>query len=66
MGQKKEDSKMTHGITLGACLGLVFGAAANGIFGDDIFGFTLLTLGLLVGAGVGWLYGDKVIKMFDK
>ena len=65
MGQQNEDSKTTHGITLGACFGLAFGAAANGIFGNDVFGFPLLTLGLLVGGGVGWLYGDKVIKTLD-
>ncbi|WP_226702946.1 hypothetical protein [Microbulbifer elongatus] len=58
-------SKKFHAASLGGCFGVAFGVVANIAFGDHIFGVPALTVGLLVGAVIGFLLGDKLTKDFD-
>lgn len=60
-----DKSKKIKAASLGACFGVAFGAVANIVFGSHIFGIPALTIGLLAGAGIGFLLGDKLTKNFD-
>ena len=60
------DSKKVHGITLGACFGLAFGVVVNVVLGNQLFGFPPIILGILVGSGAGYVFGEKLIKLLDK
>lgn len=62
----KSDSKKVHAITLGACFGVTFGIVANIVIGTSLFGLPPLIAGLLLGAGAGYVFGEKLIRLHDK
>ncbi len=63
MEEKK--SKKIQAASLGACFGVAFGAVANIVIAGHILGIPALAFGLLVGAAIGFLLGDKFTKNFD-
>lgn len=58
-------SKRIQAATLGACFGVAFGVVANIVIGYHIFGIPALAVGLFLGAGIGYFFGEKFTKDFD-
>lgn len=61
----EKNAKKIQAASLGACFGVALGTVLNIVIESHILGAPALTFGLLIGAAIGYLLGEKLTKNFD-